>query len=110
MVWFPRFGAGLGDAERRIRSLLDDEEAARGRDGAVQAEIERLKAAGWRPASAASAMPQGSSTADAARTIEAALDNADAYRAEALRRLDQQPTQLAQAASAPAATAGSVPP
>jgi len=94
MAWFPRFGVDLGNAQRRIRALLDDESLVRDRKDAIQAESRRLRQEGWRPASATAAPARGPATADAARVIQADMDDADAYRAEASRRLAQQTAQV----------------
>src|SRR5262249_30215858 len=92
-AWFPRFGVDLGNAQRRIRALLDDESLARDRTDAIRAEARRLEQEGWRPASAATVPARGPSTADAARIIQADMDNADAYPAEASRRVAQRAAQ-----------------
>jgi len=104
MARLPRFRADVGNAQRRIRSLLDDEEFARHREGAVQAQIRKLKEAGWRPASGPAVSPQGPTTGDAARTIESGMNDLDAYRAEAVRRLAQQVAPESQAVAAASAT------
>src|SRR5262249_45686628 len=61
-------------------------------------EARRLEQEGWQPASAATVPARGPSTADAARIIQADMDNADAYRAEASRRLAQRTAQADAAA------------
>lgn len=89
----------LERAARRIAKLDEAKELARRRE---QAEIERLKRAGWRPSSTGTRMVQGPGLADASRAIEAQLLEEAAYRAEAARR-----SQLAQAT--PAGPASSTP-
>lgn len=98
----------LDEAAQRIMRIIDEKDSSRRR---LAAKVGELKAAGWRPPRPARPGPRGESLHDAARAIEALLDDEEAYRAEAMRQLAQVPTiqedELAiDGAAADAATPG----
>ncbi len=74
---------GINEAAARIRHLLEQEEQDQQLE---QVMVDRLRASGWQP-NLPPAPAAGPSLADAAQAIEAQLNQEDAYRAEAQRRL-----------------------